>query len=416
MKISVYSSTTPSNPRLSAPLPVQLLLGIFIILFLLVGCGLQTNERGRQVSLENEPTPAPTAVTPSKPVYEVERGTVIRELTFNGRIAPISETPITPPFAGIIAELLIQKGDNVSEGDIIATFDTSEIEAEIAQLDSELEIAQTQLDNIQSQLNIDRRRAELDLELAQLQLDFALEQAGEEPTPEQTFAIRKQEIAVEVAQLALDEIDQAVDPLLLSNIQQLELQILELNDLIAQAQLIAPASGQITTLNMREGNRVSENETVAILADLTELEVTATLNGGIMGEVAEGIPVQVSPSSRPGDQIGATIRRMPYPFGSGGTSADFEDADETTRISFDNLSQITSYEAGDRVNVSVLLTKLDDVLWLPPSAIRTFNGRNFVVIQDDEGQRRVDVTVGVDGDNRIEIIAGVEPGDVVIGP
>ena len=37
-------------------------------------------------------------------------------------------------------------------------------------------------------------------------------------------------------------------------------------------------------------------------------------------------------------------------------------------------------------------------------------------VQEDGGERRVDVTLGVEGNGRIEIVSGVEAGDVVIGP
>ena len=63
-----------------------------------------------------------------------------------------------------------------------------------------------------------------------------------------------------------------------------------------------------------------------------------------------------------------------------------------------------------------VLERKEDVLWLPPAAIRTFEGRKFVVIQEGAIQRRVDVTVGIESDDRVEIVSGVEEGDVVVGP
>jgi len=73
-------------------------------------------------------------------------------------------------------------------------------------------------------------------------------------------------------------------------------------------------------------------------------------------------------------------------------------------------------EPGDLVRVTVVLERKEDVLWLPPAAIRTFEGRKFVVIQEGAIQRRVDVTVGIESDDRVEIVSGVEEGDVVVGP
>lgn len=72
-------------------------------------------------------------------------------------------------------------------------------------------------------------------------------------------------------------------------------------------------------------------------------------------------------------------------------------------------------EAGDLVRVTVVLEQKDGVLWLPPAAIRTFEGRTFVVIQEGAAQRQVDVTLGIESDDRVEIEEGLVEGDVVVG-
>ena len=56
------------------------------------------------------------------------------------------------------------------------------------------------------------------------------------------------------------------------------------------------------------------------------------------------------------------------------------------------------------------------MLWLPQSAIRQFSGRNFIVVQNEGVQQRVDVRLGLEGDGRVEILEGAEEGQTVIGP
>ena len=58
----------------------------------------------------------------------------------------------------------------------------------------------------------------------------------------------------------------------------------------------------------------------------------------------------------------------------------------------------------------------ENVLWLPPAAIRTFQNRTFVVLQTPDGPRTVDVQIGLQTDDRVEILSGVEEGDVVEAP
>ena len=73
-------------------------------------------------------------------------------------------------------------------------------------------------------------------------------------------------------------------------------------------------------------------------------------------------------------------------------------------------------QLGDLVNVTVVLQRKDGGLWLPPQAIRKFSGRNFVVVLKDGVQQRVDVMLGIEGNERVEILEGLNEGDVVIGP
>jgi hypothetical protein len=58
----------------------------------------------------------------------------------------------------------------------------------------------------------------------------------------------------------------------------------------------------------------------------------------------------------------------------------------------------------------------ENVLWLPPAAIRTFQNRTFVVLQTPDGPRTVDVQIGLQTDERVEIVSGVEEGDIVEAP
>ncbi len=53
---------------------------------------------------------------------------------------------------------------------------------------------------------------------------------------------------------------------------------------------------------------------------------------------------------------------------------------------------------------------------VPPSAVREFSGRRFVVVESDGVQQRVDVVLGIAGDGRVEIVEGLSEGQVVVAP
>jgi multidrug efflux pump subunit AcrA (membrane-fusion protein) len=98
----------------------------------------------------------------------------------------------------------------------------------------------------------------------------------------------------------------------------------------------------------------------------------------------------------------------------GAVSANAEvKGDDAVHITFDPGKLET--DIGDLAQVTVTLQRKDNVLWLPPQAVRTFQGRRFVVVEDGGRQKRVDIKLGIQGPDRVEIAEGLKPGDKVLG-
>lgn len=383
-----------------------------LIITLLTACA--SSGRDRRTSDVAEPTPIPTAVVPNKPTYTVERGDVVYAADFTGRIAPTNETPLAFLMSGEVAEVFVERGETVLEGIEIARLDTAELEQELALAQAALTVAQEKLAAVQDVNATNRSRAELNLALAQLDLDYASEQAGDFPSAAQSYEIARLTILRDLAQLAVAELSNAVDPQLQADVAAAELRVAELEAAVANATLIAPTDGVLVSLNLSPGKSVVAAEPVGTLADLDELEVSANLQPSEMEELAEGVAVTISLANRPGETFTGFIRQMPFPYGTRG-SADVEPTDTTTRIAFANPEDALQFAPGDRMNMVVVLEERPDVLWLPPAAVREFNGRYFVVIEDAQGQSRVDVELGIEGDGRLEIVQGLAEGQIVVG-
>jgi multidrug efflux pump subunit AcrA (membrane-fusion protein) len=106
------------------------------------------------------------------------------------------------------------------------------------------------------------------------------------------------------------------------------------------------------------------------------------------------------------------IRRLPSTAITQLSGADSDD--QSARVILE--SEDVSLSMGEVVRVVVHLEQRENVLWLPPRAVRTFQGFDYVMIQDGDIQRRVDVTLGLKSDDRVEILEGLFAGQPVIGP
>jgi multidrug efflux pump subunit AcrA (membrane-fusion protein) len=105
---------------------------------------------------------------------------------------------------------------------------------------------------------------------------------------------------------------------------------------------------------------------------------------------------------------------LPYPYGTGGGVAKVEDQDERVHISL-TAPDSAELEVGDLVKVTVLIERSEDTLYLPPAAIRTFEGRKFVMVKVGDRLQKVDVKLGIEGEDRVEILDGLEEGQVIEG-
>jgi multidrug efflux pump subunit AcrA (membrane-fusion protein) len=257
----------------------------------------------------------------------------------------------------------------------------SQAEAQVAQAEESLRQAKAKLTELQGQPTV----ADAEAALQQAQLDY--EQAVADADPE-SYNLR----------------------LLVLDLEQAQLDIQDLENQIASAQLVAPFDGQILSLNIEAGDAVQGYSTVGAVADPANLEITAELSSDELSQMALNQQARITLRNRPGETFSGTVRQLPYPYG--GTTVDTGD-DTAVHVSIESDVDMT---LGELATVSIILQEKDDVLWLPPAAIRTYQGRDFVVVQNPDGtQQRVDVLLGIATDERVEIVAGLEEGQVIIG-
>ena len=500
-----------------------------IIGLMLTGCALLPAGGSRaqvQAQPGATPTPIPTPIVPVKPVYEVQRGEVIKTVQFSGRVAPVLEEQLFFRTSGFIRNVFIERNMFVTQGQILADLEIDQLERELTTRRLELEQAQKALENAEQAHDDALARAKLDLETAQAKLAetareysynldkavielemkrselskaqnqsledrltlvatdlvkarialrsaqlkydaiayadgvgasseaIELEQATLEfDRAEAAYNLAKKEIENEkydtevlAQQLALAELELAylrenvidpdleqsfaqaqlevsilergVDPAYKNAVDRTALELAKLEATIADAQLIAPFDGKILSEALTPGIEVSAFKKVVIIGDVSSLEISADPAAAILKELAEEMPVEITLSQRPGETFDGHIRLLPYPYGGGGRTqgVEQEEQDKSTRIVVEAGLDELGLELGDLIQITAIVESADNVLWLPPQAIRVFDGREFVVVQDGEAQRRIDVTVGVKSRDRVEIKNGLTEGQIVLGP
>jgi RND family efflux transporter MFP subunit len=429
----------------------------------LTGCSMGGSGQGDEAT----PTPIPTPIIPTKPTYVVAQGEVVRKIDFTGRVAPVVEEELFFRASGYVDIVYFKRNDQVQEGDLIAELEVTDLKNALAQAEASLATTMANNDERIAEAQASLRATELRLAQAQAQdpspqvtilrinVQRALEAVEDAKEYRQDVAdqywrrdleealdaadraimesernvviaqanLQQAEQGVEVHQYGLQILEQEVDlaELRLEQLQsgftveEMRLNVERLRAQLDDAQILAPFDGVLLSVGLVEGRAVEAYRPVIVIADPAELEVSADLTDRQMRDLVEGMPATAAPVSSPGDVVGAEVRRLPYPYGGGGRSQGVGEEDKSTRVTLDVDFGKSGFELGDLVRVTVVLEAKQDVLWLPPQAIRTFEGRRFVVVQEEDAQRRVDVNIGIQGEDRVEIEEGLSEGDVVLG-
>jgi HlyD family secretion protein len=309
----------------------------------------------------------------------------------------------------------------VSYGEYLKKYEAHEIDKTRLDLEyNNLLTAKEKLEAAQAQAQLALSQAEAQVSQAEESLRQAKARVAELQSQP---AVSDAEATLQQAELDHEQAVADADPesynmrLLALELEQAQLDIQDLQAQIASAQLIAPFAGQILSLNIKAGDAAQAYDAVGVLADPNALEITAELGSEELSQMALDQEAMITLRDRPGETFQGTVRQLPYPYG--GTTVDTGDDDTAVHIAIEGQaapSAAVDLTLGELATVSIVLQEKENALWLPPAAIRSYQGRDFVVVQNPDGtQQRVDVLLGIVTDERVEIAAGLEAGQTIVG-
>jgi len=177
--------------------------------------------------------------------------------------------------------------------------------------------------------------------------------------------------------------------------------------------LRAPASGTITLVDIKIGQRAEPQKTVMVLQDVSSLYVEADINEANIAKVALGQKVSMT-----FDAFGPTTTFS-------GTVAHI-DPSATTDDGVVNYKIKASIDAGDKkdvirpgmnANMTITASEKAGVIAIPRAALVMEEGKYFANIITNEKHKkyeRREVTIGQEGDgNLVEILTGLTEGEKI---
>ena len=392
----------------------------------------------------------------------VERGDLSVTVEAAGSLTPPTEITLAFPVAGKLYEIPVLEGQAVKQGDLLARLeDNIQAEADFQALftaaggarvelavanaeealddalgdfkyrfgtvtyywEGQLKQAEETLATLDADPNASveqKAEAQKVVDEARVKRDYFLEQNLDYLEKEDDWRPDAGDIAVvrsnlENAKVALQDANAALEivkagssalqaPLTALGPEMARLESTRLN--MENTRLTAQADGVVTTLYYQVGEFANPGTPVIALTDVSILEADVNLDETDVVRIATDMTVVVTVDAFPGMEVsGKVIEIAPTANIQSGVVL----YSVTVRLDPTDLP----LRSGMTTNVVFPIEQRNDILMVPFRAIETEGGQAYLTQVTATGSERVAVTMGLITDTQIEILSGIEEGDVV---
>ncbi len=323
---------------------------------------------------------ATTAIAPPKSwaaEFVVQPLTIAEMKAVFGQVESRIVVPARVRIGGSVQDLRVSQGDEVKEGNVIAVI----VDDKLA---LQLDAAQARIDALASQLD----NARLQLERAQ---QLRASGSGTQASLDQA----RMQFEVAANQVEAAKADKTV-----------------IEQSAREGTVAAPATGRVLTVPVTPGSVVMPGEEIARIAP-GPYYLRLSLPERHAAEIVQGAEVLV------GERGLTRSPDQPAPTHPGRIVKVYPEIVDGRVIADVEVAGIGDYFVNERTLVSIPVGKRS-VLAVPPEAVRTLHGIDYVRLATASGEADVAVIVGErfdeGGTPRIEILTGLHGGDRIVLP
>jgi membrane fusion protein, multidrug efflux system len=340
------------------------------------GCG------GESTTAAAEPPPtAPVAI--DVPVVVASVGPIEATLEISGTLTPRSRVGVKPKLPGTLERILVDIGAPVQAGQVVATLDRRELDAQVDAAVAAVGVAKAGLES-----------AEAALANAVLELERARNLFEKGALPRQRLDSAETAHRASVAQRELAK----------ANLAQAEAALRRAREVQRDATLTSPVTGFIVERNYDPG-AIPGDEPIVVVADVRQMKLEAGVSELEAGRLRVGMPARIEVQARPGETF------------SGELAAIAPEVDERNRhfpVEVRVANPDRALLSGMYATARLALASAAQALTVPREAVTTRDGKRVVLKVEGESLRVAPVTEGLNDGRRVQITSGLSPGELVI--
>ncbi len=324
----------------------------------------------------------------------VTQGSIENIVTATGRLQPRNFVDVGAQVSGQLIEILVDVGDQVEEGQLLAEIDSTVYRANV-------DGTRAQLRNLEAQM-LDRKAQ---LELAEIQLRRQRQLVSNRMTSEETLQIAEashRSAAAQVQALAA-QIDQTTSTLRAEEAR------------LNYSQIFAPMSGTVVNIVARQGQTINASQqapTILQIADLSVMTVQAQVSEADVSRLRQGMDAYFTTLGDQSRRWSGQLRRIePTP------------QVENNVVLFNALFDVDNHQMAllpqMTAQVFFIVDKVDDVLMLPVNAVRFSGtgqnrGAKVDLLLPNGSLEERSVVTGLSNRVQIEVKEGLNLGDQVV--
>lgn len=345
----------------------KILIGTMVVL---VGLFYFTNQsKNRVVQAENLSTTT------------LVKRTLENTVSASGNIASEQVINLSSSTNTVMTKLNVQVGDLVKKGDILAQFDTKELNKDIT-------VAQYSYDNAKTLYDMKVETAYEKLDSEKRRYAGAYSEGSAEWQYVYDDAINW-DAKVQAAQAEYDNVR------LNDTTTNTKTQLDDLKQKRMDASLISPIDGIVTNINGSVGN--ISNGVVIVVQDINAIVVKASIPGYDVIKLTKGLDVTVNLNDVDGDYNGKISVVSPITNTNGDYDLSVKLDGDTSNLRF-----------GMEATIRVVIDRKDDVFVVSQDAIVEKEGKFYVVAYDstkefDKQKNEIEVELGMETDFYVEI-------------
>lgn len=292
----------------------------------------------------------------------VSTGSISRDFSFSGTVAPSREVSVVPTVAGKVTGLGYEVGDSVGEGAVLFTVDSVDLENQLRSIEANYNVTKLQADN-----------AKTTLESNQILYEEGV--------------ISKSEY--DQLKLAYDTAE--------ANLTAIEIQKENLEKNIADCSVTAPISGVISARNIEIGSFASQSSPAYTIIDLSSVKVEVGVSEQMVNQISVGDTVDVNLTAVSPEPLQGTVSTI--------SPAATQTGTYTIKITMDNSRGLL--KPGMLAEVTFVTAASDDTMLLPRDAVIDKDGETYVYIVENSTAKKVLVEIGIESGETVEITDGL---------